>query len=185
VPALVFGIPGDSITAIAIGVLYLKNMNPGPTLSINNPQNIYAIFLVFILANLIMLPLGYMAIKVAKTVLRAPQRLLMPVILLFCAVGAFAINNTVFGVLLILVFGLFAFVLEENGFPTAPAILGVVLGGMLEENFITSMIKSDGDPLVFFTRPIAGGLALATFLILAWPLLAAWWRRARSPARAV
>src|SRR4029079_1904405 len=75
VPALVFGIPGDSITAIAIGVLYLKNMNPGPTLFINNPQNIYAIFLVFILANIIMIPLGWAAIKVATTVLRAPQRL--------------------------------------------------------------------------------------------------------------
>ncbi|MBE7417175.1 MAG: tripartite tricarboxylate transporter permease [Ideonella sp.] len=172
VPALVFGIPGDSITAIAIGVLYLKNMNPGPTLFINNPQNIYAIFLVFILANIIMVPLGWAAIKVAKTVLRVPQNLLMPVILLFCAVGSFAINNTVFGVLLILVFGLLSFVLEDNGFPTAPAILGVVLGGMLEENFVTSMIKSDGDPLAFVTRPIAGGLAAATLLILGWPLLA-------------
>ncbi|MCW5661501.1 MAG: tripartite tricarboxylate transporter permease [Burkholderiaceae bacterium] len=183
VPALVFGIPGDSITAIAIGVLYLKNMNPGPTLFINNPENVYAIFLVFILANLIMLPLGYLAIKVAKTVLRAPRNLLMPVILLFCAVGAFAINNTVFGVLLILVFGLFAFVLEENGFPTAPAILGVVLGGMLEENFVTSMIKADGDASAFFTRPIAGFLAAATFVILAWPVLAALWRRSRRPIR--
>ncbi|HET9204609.1 MAG TPA: tripartite tricarboxylate transporter permease, partial [Burkholderiaceae bacterium] len=181
VPALVFGIPGDSITAIAIGVLYLKNMNPGPTLFINNPENVYAIFIVFILANLIMLPLGYLAIKVAKTVLRAPQKLLMPVILLFCAVGAFAINNTVFGVLLILVFGLFAFVLEENGFPTAPAILGVVLGGMLEENFVTSMIKADGDASAFFTRPIAGFLAAGTFVILAWPVFAALWRRARAP----
>jgi putative tricarboxylic transport membrane protein len=184
VPALVFGIPGDSITAIAIGVLYLKNMNPGPTLFINNPQNVYAIFLVFILANLIMLPLGYLAIKVAKTVLRAPQKLLMPVILLFCAVGAFAINNTVFGVLLILVFGLLAFVLEENGFPTAPAILGVVLGGMLEENLVTSMIKADGDASAFFTRPIAGFLAAGTFVILAWPLFAALWRRARTPQAA-
>lgn len=179
VPALVFGIPGDSITAIAIGVLYLKNMNPGPTLFINNPENVYAIFLVFILANLIMLPLGWMAIKVAKNVLRAPQKLLMPVILLFCAVGSFAINNTVFGVLLILIFGLAAFVLEENGFPTAPAILGVVLGGMLEENFVTSMIKSDGNPAAFFTRPIAGGLAAVTLLILLWPLAASCWRRAR------
>lgn len=177
VPALVFGIPGDSITAIAIGVLYLKNMNPGPTLFINNPQNIYAIFLVFILANLIMVPLGWAAIKAAKTVLRAPQNLLMPVILLFCAVGAFAINNTVFGVLLILLFGLFAFVMEENGFPTAPAILGVVLGGMLEENFVTSMIKADGNPVAFLTRPIAGFLAAATLVILAWPLLARSWRR--------
>ena len=91
---MVFGIPGDSITAIAIGVLYLKNMNPGPTMFINNPQNIYAIFLVFVLANLIMLPLGWLAIKSAKHVLRVPRNLLMPVILLFCVVGAFAINNT-------------------------------------------------------------------------------------------
>jgi len=184
IPAIVFGIPGDSITAIAIGVLYLKNMNPGPTIFINNPENIYAIFLVFVLANLIMVPLGWMAIKAAKNVLRAPRNILMPVILLFCVVGSFAINNTPFGVLVILVFGLAAFVLEENGFPSAPAILGVVLGGMLEENFITSMIKSDGDPFVFFTRPIAGGLAAATLLILGWPLLARLWRgaRARQPA---
>jgi len=182
VPALVFGIPGDSITAIAIGVLYLKNMNPGPTLFINNPQNIYAIFLVFILANIIMIPLGWMAIKVAKTVLRAPQSLLMPVILLFCAVGAFAINNTVFGVLLILVFGLFAFVLEENGFPTAPAILGVVLGGMLEENFITSMIKSDGNLTGFVARPIAASLAAVVVLVWLSPLLKSLWTRARRGA---
>ncbi len=177
VPALVFGIPGDSITAIAIGVLYLKNLNPGPTLFTTNPQSVYAIFLIFVLANLLMLPLGWLAIKVAKRVLRVPRDLLMPVILLFCVVGAFAINNTVFGVLLILIFGLAAFVLEENGFPTAPAVLGVVLGGMLEENLITSLIKSDGDPLVFFTRPIAGGLAVGTFVILAWPLIARLWRR--------
>jgi TctA family transporter len=61
-------------------------------------------------------------------------------------------------------------VLEENGFPVAPAILGVVLGTMMEENFVTSMIKSDGDPLVFFTRPIAMWLAAATFVILLWPV---------------
>jgi TctA family transporter len=177
VPALVFGIPGDSITAIAIGVLYLKNMNPGPTIFINNPQNIYAIFLVFILANLIMLPLGWLAIKTAKNLLRVPQRILMPIILLFCVVGAFAINNTVFGVVLILVFGVFAFLMEANGFPTAPAILGVVLGGMLEENFVSSMIKADGDPSAFFTRPIAGGLAAATFVILFWPYIVGLVRR--------
>jgi TctA family transporter len=107
----------------------------------------------------------------------------MPTILLFCIVGSFAINNTVFGVALILVFGLIAFLLEENGFPVAPAILGVVLGQMMEENFIKSMIKSDGDPSAFFTRPIAMGLAVATFVILLWPVGAWLWRRYR-PARA-
>jgi len=177
IPALVFGIPGDSITAIAIGVLYLKGLNPGPTLFINNPQNIYAIFLVFILANLIMLPLGWLTIKAAKNVLRLPRNILMPTILLFCIVGSFAINNTVFGVLLTLVFGLLAFVLEENGFPVAPAILGVVLGQMMEENFIKSMIKSDGDVTAFVTRPIAGFLAVSTFIILFWPVGAWLYRR--------
>jgi TctA family transporter len=177
IPAIVFGIPGDSITAIAIGVLYLKGMNPGPTIFINNPQNIYAIFLVFILANLIMLPLGWLTIKAAKLVLRVSRNILMPTILLFCIVGSFAINNSAFGVVLILAFGLIAFVLEENGFPVAPAILGVVLGEMMEENFITSMIKSDGDATAFFTRPIAMGLAAATFVILLWPVGAWLWRR--------
>jgi len=170
IPAIVFGIPGDSITAIAIGVLYLKNMNPGPMIFVNNPENIYAIFLVFILANIIMIPLGWLTVRVATKILRVARNLLMPTILLFCIVGSFAINNSVWGVVLILFFGLAAFVLEENGFPVAPAILGVVLGTMMEENFVTSLIKSDGDPLVFFTRPIAMWLAAATFIILLWPV---------------
>jgi TctA family transporter len=170
IPAIVFGIPGDSITAIAIGVLYLKNMNPGPTIFINNPQNIYAIFIVFMLANLVMLPLGWLAVKLATRVLNIARNILMPTILVFCIVGAFAVTNSTLGVVLILCFGVIAFVMEENGFPIAPVILGAVLGKMLEENLVTSLIKSDGDALVFFTRPIAMWLAAATLLIVTWPL---------------
>jgi putative tricarboxylic transport membrane protein len=171
IPALVFGIPGDSITAIVIGVLYIKGLNPGPTTFIENAPTIYAIFIVFVLANLIMLPLGVAAIKSAKQMLRVPRNVLMPIILLFCIVGSFAINNSLFGVLLMLVFGLVAWLMEENGFPVAPAILGMVLGAMLEEHFVSSMIKSDGDPAAFVSRPIAGGLAAATLLVLLWPIL--------------
>lgn len=170
IPAIVFGIPGDSITAIAIGVFYQKNMNPGPTIFINNPENIYAIFIVFLLANLVMLPLGWLTVRLVTKVLKVPRNILMPVILLFCIVGAFAVVNSIMGVVLILVFGLIAFLMEENGFPVAPAILGVVLGKMLEENLVTSMIKSDGDPWIFFTRPIAMWLALATLMIMLWPV---------------
>jgi TctA family transporter len=170
IPAIVFGIPGDSITAIAIGVLYLKNMNPGPTIFINNPQNIYAIFIVFMLANLVMLPLGWLAVKLATRVLNIARNILMPTILVFCIVGAFAVTNSTLGVLLILCFGVIAFVMEENGFPIAPVILGAVLGKMLEENLVTSLIKSDGDMLLFFTRPIAMWLAAATLVIVTWPL---------------
>ena len=176
-----FGIPGDSITAIVIGVLYVKGLNPGPTIFMNNAASIYAIFLVFILANLLMLPLGIAAIKAAKQMLRAPREVLLPVILLFCIVGAFAINNSIFGVVLMLAFGVVGYFMEENGFPIAPAILGMVLGAMLEENFISSMIKADGRLLAFFERPIAGGLGILTIVVFSVPLIrrtmAVPWRR--------
>ena len=165
-----FGIPGDSITAIVIGVLYLKGMNPGPTIFIENPQNIYAVFIVFFLANLLMLPFGWLAIKPPANVLRVPRSVLMPVILLFCVVGAFAINNSVFDIGVMLAFGLLAYCMEANGFPIAPTILGIVLGGMLEQNFVTSMIKAGGNPLAFFDRPVAGALAVLTVAIWTWPL---------------
>jgi TctA family transporter len=171
IPALVFGIPGDSITAIVIGVLYMKNMNPGPSLFTNNPQNIYAVYLLFIIANVIMIPLGWWCIKVSKQILKVPRNVLMPLIMLFCVVGAFAINNTAFDITVMLIAGLFAYVFEENGFPIAPAILGVVLGGMLEENFVTSMIKSDGYLLAFFERPVAATLGAMTLAVWFLPLL--------------
>ncbi|MBI5722110.1 MAG: tripartite tricarboxylate transporter permease [Burkholderiales bacterium] len=178
IPALVFGIPGDSITAIAIGVLYMKNMNPGPTLFVHNPQNIYAVFIVFILAQLLMLPLGWVAIKAAKQVLRIPAAVLMPLILLFCIVGSFAINNSLFGVLVMAVAGVVAFFMERWGFPVAPTILGVVLGTMLEEHFFSSLVKADGNALAFFERPIAGALGALTILVWLWPLRAVFARRA-------
>jgi putative tricarboxylic transport membrane protein len=184
IPALVFGIPGDSITAIVIGVLYLKGMNPGPTIFIENPQNIYAVFIVFFLANLLLLPLGWLAIKTARHVLRVPRSVLMPVILLFCAVGAFAINNSVFDVGVMLAFGLLAYAMEANRFPIAPTILGLVLGGMLEQNFVTSLIKADGNVGAFFARPIAGTLGGLTLLVWASPLLLRWLRRRQGGAAA-
>jgi putative tricarboxylic transport membrane protein len=179
VPALVFGIPGDSITAIVIGVLYLKGMNPGPTIFINNPQDIYAVFLIFILANIFMVPAGWAAIKSARLLMRVPRNVLMPTILLFCVVGSFAINNSVFGVTVMLAFGLLGFIMEENGFPIAPTILGIVLGPLLEENFVTSMIKSDGSFLGFFERPLAAALGVVTLAIWVVPLVLFLWRKVR------
>ena len=173
VPAMVFGIPGDSITAIVIGVLYMKNMNPGPTVMLHAPELLYGVFIVFFVANLLMVPLGYAAIRLSRQILHVPRDILMPIILLFCIVGAFAINNSVFGVGIIVVLGLLAYLMEENGFPIAPAILGIVLGPLVEENFMTSMIKSDGNLLGFFERPIAAALGVITLAIWAW-LIVGW-----------
>ena len=182
IPALVFGIPGDSITAIVIGVLYMKNMNPGPSLFTTNPQNIYAVFLLFIVANIIMIPLGILCIKASRRILKVPRNVLMPVIMIFCVVGTFAINNSLFDVSIMLVAGVIAYLLEENQFPIAPAILGVVLGGMLEENFITSMIKSDNNLSAFVARPIAATLAVVTILVWVTPPVMALLRSRRRPA---
>ena len=177
VPAMVFGIPGDSITAIVIGVLYMKNMNPGPTILLHAPQLLYAVFIIFFLANVMMMPLGYAAIRLSRQILNVPRPILMPTILIFCIVGAFAINNTVFEVGVILVMGLLAFVMEENGFPIAPTILGIVLGPLVEENFMTTMIKSNGNLLGFFERPIAAVLGGITIIIWAW-VIVGWGLRA-------
>lgn len=180
IPALVFGIPGDSITAIVIGVLYMKNLNPGPMIFINNPVAMYAVFMVFVFANLLMLPLGFLTIKAAKRILQVPRNVLMPMILLFCIVGAYSINNSAFDVGVMLGFGLLAWLMEENGFPIAPTILGVVLGGMLEENFVSSVIKADGHIVAFFDRPIAGTLGVCTLLLWSVPICMRLWRGSRS-----
>jgi len=179
IPALVFGIPGDSITAIVIGVLYMKNMNPGPMVFTENPQFIYAVFLIFILANLLMLPLGWAAIKSARQMLRTPRNILLPLILLFCIVGSFAMTNSLYGVSMMLAMGLFGWFLEEHGIPVAPLILGLVLGEMMEQTFVQSMIKADGHWIDFFTRPIAGTLGVTTLLIWGTMLARATLRRPR------
>jgi TctA family transporter len=182
IPALVFGIPGDSITAIVIGVLYMKGMNPGPSVFLNSPELIYAVFIIFVLSILAMVPLGWAAIKLARPILRAPQAVLMPVILMFCMVGAYAMTNSMYGVALMLAMGVLGWLMEENGFPTAPVILGLVLGGMVERMFMTSMIKADGNLLGFFERPIAATLGVATLALLTAVALSAARRRARRAA---
>ncbi|MCS2608300.1 tripartite tricarboxylate transporter permease [Halomonas dongshanensis] len=171
VPALVFGIPGDSITAIVIGVLYMKGMNPGPTIFMDSTGMIYALFLVFIVANLMMLPVGYAAIRLSKLFILTPSRILMPVILCFCIVGAFAINNSVVDIWLMLIVGLVAYLLAVNDFPMAPAILGLVLGKVVENNFMSAMLRTGGDLTSFFARPISVGLGVAVILLWCSPLL--------------
>ncbi|MFV0472959.1 MAG: tripartite tricarboxylate transporter permease, partial [Pikeienuella sp.] len=164
-PALVFGIPGDSITAIVIGVLLIKGMTPGPTVFTQSGDIVAAVFTVFILANLLLIPLGLLAIRMAGRVLSVNQRVLLPVILMFSIVGTFAVNNAVFDLWIALGLGFVGWFMEENGFPIAPMVLGLVLGKIVEESFVNSMMKSGGDLVSFIDRPIAGGLA-AVFLAI-------------------
>jgi TctA family transporter len=171
VPALVFGVPGDAVTAIAVGVLYMKGLNPGPRLFETQGAMLYAVFMIFLIANLALFPLGWLAIRAASRILAVPRPQLMALILLSCVVGSFAINNTVFDIGVMVAFGLLAFALSEVGIPIAPIILGIVLGPMLEQNFLTSMTIANGNLLAFFERPIAAVLGAAALLVWSMPLL--------------
>jgi putative tricarboxylic transport membrane protein len=177
VPSLLFGIPGDTITAIAIGVLYMKGLNPGPTLFTERASSMYALYIIFILANVLMIPLGIVMIRVASQVLRAPRATIMPVILVCCAVGAFATGNNLFAIVLVAVFGVIGYVMENNGYPVAAMVLGIVMGTMVEQSFVTSLIKSDGSLLPFFERPVSAVLAAMTISALLWPVFI--WLRKR------
>jgi len=181
VPSLLFGIPGDTITAIAIGVLYMKGLNPGPTLFTEKASSMYALYIVFLVANIIMIPLGIMMIRLARYVLYLPRSLIMPVIVLLCAVGSFATGNNLALVFTVAVFGIVGYFMDRNGYPVAALVLGAVMGTMVEQNFVTSLIKSDGSVLPFFNRPVASVLALMTFAAMLWPLGVWFKRRLRTP----
>lgn len=179
VPALVFGIPGDSITAIVIGVLFMKGLRPGPMIFERQPEIVYAVYLSFILANLLMIPFGYLAIKASSQMLRVPKNILMPAILMFCIVGSFAINNSVFDIGTMLLMGVVGYFMEANGYPVAPIVLGLVLGPILEQNFMISMIKSEWDLTLFFIRPISAILGGLTIIVWFFPVLATFLEKAK------
>lgn len=171
VPALVFGIPGDSITAIVIGVLLIKGLQPGPLVFITQPEMVNAIYLTFVLANLLILPFGILAIVTARRVLSVRAGFLYPAILMLCIIGTFATSNSLFDLWSLCIIGMLIWIMDASGFPPAPFVLGVVLGAIVEENFMTSMLKSDGDLTAFFTRPIAGVLGGLTIMVWLLPPL--------------
>lgn len=171
VPALVFGIPGDTITAILIGVLFVKGVEPGPRLFHEQEPMLYAIYLMFIVANLLLVPLGYAAIRGSSLLLRVPRSVLIPIIVAFCIVGSFAINNGRLEIIVMLVLGVLGYLLEKVDIPVAPIVLGVVLGPIVEKNFMESVIKTDWDLTQFLTRPISATLMILTVAVLAYPLL--------------
>lgn len=171
IPALVFAIPGDTITAIAIGVLYLKGMNPGPAVFINNADLVYAVFIVFLLANLLLLPFGWLAIRIAKVVLVIPQKLIVPSLLILAVIGSFAINNDFSGISVMFCVGIMAYILEECGIPIAPIVLGIVLGKIFEQNLMQSLISTQGNLFGFFERPLSAILGCVTLGIWCLPLV--------------
>jgi putative tricarboxylic transport membrane protein len=175
IPALVFGIPGDSVTAIAIGVLLMKNITPGPdifdtTKHFDQAVLVYSIYVTFVVANLILLPLGLLAIRAGSLLVRIPRRILLPAIVVFCVVGSYAMNGSYFDVWVMLAMGLMGFVLETYRVPLGPVVLGIILGGELEHKFVQCLTKSTSAS-AFFASPISIGLGLTCVALWLVPAL--------------
>jgi TctA family transporter len=181
VPALVFGIPGDSVTALVIGILMMKDVTPGADIFVRDGGAlVYSIYLLFFLANLVLIPVGFLAIKAGGALVRVPHRILLPIIVLFCVIGAYAVSNSYFDLGVMLVMGLLGFALDAWRIPLGPVVLGIVLGGPLEERFIGTLNTSGGSPLAFFERPQS--LVLSVLCIALWlsPLATALGRKRRA-----
>jgi putative tricarboxylic transport membrane protein len=175
IPALVFGIPGDSVTAIAIGVLMMKNITPGPKIfdSAADPHQsalVTSIYLVFILANLALIPLGMLSIYAGGYLVRIPRRVLLPLIVVFCTVGSYAMSASYFDVWVMLIMGIVGFFLERWKFPLGAIVLGLIMGGPLEHRLMQCLSKSS-EWTSFFASPISLSLGLVCVLLWVLPIL--------------
>ncbi|HIF31205.1 MAG TPA: hypothetical protein EYQ75_05970 [Planctomycetaceae bacterium] len=154
IPALVFGVPGDAVTAIVLGAMLMYNITPGPQLFAENSAQVQAIFSIALITQFLLLPAGFLGIKAFRLLLKLPRRLILSAVVVFSVVGAYAINNSMFDVYVMLAFGVVGFVLESKKVPLAPLILGLILGELVERKLRTGLISSGGDLTPMFTRPL-------------------------------
>ena len=154
IPMLTLGVPGDAVTAIMIGALTIQGLTPGPMLFETNKVLVYTIFIGMLVANILMCVCGFAGIRVFSKVLSVPKVILTPIIFALCIIGSFAMKNSLFDVWVMLIAGVVGYFLSKAKVPTSPAILGLILGPMAEKNFRTALLKSGGDPTVFFSTVI-------------------------------
>jgi len=176
IPMLTLGIPGDAVTAVILGALMVHGVRPGPDLFEKQTHLLAAIFMGLLVANLLVLPVGLAGAKLFAQTVRAPRHYLFPLIVLLCVVGSYAINNSLFDVSVMLLFGLLGWGLRRWSFPIAPLVLGLILGRMVEENLRRALILSGGSCTVFLQRPLALSLLMLALLSVA---LTLWQRRKR------
>ncbi|KMK68966.1 tripartite tricarboxylate transporter permease [Puniceibacterium sp. IMCC21224] len=166
IPMLTLGVPGEVATAVLMGGLTIQGVRPGPALFDQQAEIVYGIFFAFILANIAMFTMQLLGIRLFVRILKVPPRMLMPLILMFCVIGVYGVNGSIFELWLMFVFGLLGFFLNRYGFGTAPVILGLILGTLTESNLRRGMLIFDGDWTQFLLRPISATLLGLAVLFL-------------------
>ena len=166
IPLLTLGIPGDTVTALLLGAFMVHGITPGPLIFQTNGELIYSIFASLIIANIFMLIVEFFGMRVFVRLLKIPKIILLPVIISICVIGSFSLNNRIFDVLTIFIFGLLGYLMEKREIPLSPAILGFILGPITELNLRRGLMYSNGDILEFFRAPISGILLTITILFV-------------------
>jgi putative tricarboxylic transport membrane protein len=165
IPTLTLGIPGNTVAAIFLGALLIQGLTPGPQLFVEQGGLMYTIMISFIVANVVMYFQGRFALKWFDKIVNIPPGILLPIILVMCLIGAFSISNSGNSVIVALVFGCIGYAMIKFEYPTAPLVIAIILGGMVEESLRQSLILSDGSAVIFVTRPIALVFFVLTILV--------------------
>jgi len=171
IPALVFGLPGDSITAIVLGAMLMYGLRPGPMIFTQSKDLVTQLFTVAVLIQVLLLPIGWLGIKAFSLFVKLKTSLVMVAVTVFCIIGSYALRNSVFDVYVMFVFGLIGYAFEKLRIPLAPMILGLILGRTVEDNLRVGLIKTKGSFLPFLSRPISLTLFVMIVLVLIVPPL--------------
>ncbi|HEY0887854.1 MAG TPA: tripartite tricarboxylate transporter permease [Ramlibacter sp.] len=166
IPVLTLQVPGSAPAAVLMAAMLIHGVRPGPMIMIESPQFVYDIVAMVLLATVGIFIYGLTLTKLLVKVLRVPTTIIVPMILVLCTIGTFALASRLFDIWVMVGFGVFGFILRKYGYPMAPLVLGIVLGDLLEKNFRRGLVLSDGDLMPFFTRPISAVLFGAIVLIM-------------------
>jgi len=171
VPLLALGIPGSATTAVLLGAFILHGIQPGPLLFFQQPLLVNTLFVGLFLSNFLILFMAKPFIMGFANIIKIPYSVLGPLILLLCILGVFGIRNNLMDVWIALFFGVVGYVLEKYGFPLAPIILGLVLGGMAEQELRRALIMSGGSWQIFLDSPIAMTLLIGGAILMLYPII--------------
>jgi putative tricarboxylic transport membrane protein len=166
IPMLTLGIPGDAVTAVIIGALYIKGLNPGPLMLVEKPHMFWFTVGNLTLANCFLLIFGLTGIRIFAKIVEIPKGILLPLIVLLSVVGAYSINNSSEDVLWMVAFGVFGYFMKMYGYQTGPLILGIILARLIDDNWRRAIISERGDLGSFFVNLIASPLSLGLLLII-------------------
>lgn len=166
IPLLTLGIPPNPVMALMIGAMMIHGIQPGPQVMLKQPDLFWGLIASMWIGNLMLVVINLPLIGIWVRLLSIPYRLLFPAILLFCCIGVYTLNNSVFEVGLTALFGLLGYFFLRAGCEPAPLLLGFILGPMMEENLRRALLLAHGDATVFVTRPISLGLLVAAALLM-------------------